>query len=136
MTPKSLNFLVNKVILRHPLLYNGLLIHVSETTHSSTEVVEPLEAVISIRFSLSYEGRSHQTRTQQFARQRIRSQTYLQRRAASVKYTIETIWIQRIIDAPPALTNAMERQGNGNVIHSERRGMCTYNHSPRSRASL
>jgi hypothetical protein len=52
MTPKSLNFLVNEVIQRHPLRYNGLLIHVSKTTHTLTEVVEPLEAVISIRFSL------------------------------------------------------------------------------------
>jgi hypothetical protein len=42
MTPKSLNFLVNEIIQRHPLLYNGLFIHVSETTHSSTEEVKYL----------------------------------------------------------------------------------------------
>jgi hypothetical protein len=54
MTPKSLNFLVNEIIQRHPLLCNGLFIHVSETTHSSTEVVEPLEVVTSIRSSRGY----------------------------------------------------------------------------------
>jgi hypothetical protein len=36
--------------------------HVSQITHSSRAVMEPLEAVISIQFSRSYEGRSEQTR--------------------------------------------------------------------------
>jgi hypothetical protein len=83
-----------------------------------------------------YEARSHQTRAQQFARQRVRTKTYLQIGRASVKYTTETIWIQIIIDIPPALTNATENQINGKVILSERRGMCTFNLSPRSHASL
>jgi hypothetical protein len=58
------------------------------------------------------------------------------KKAVNIKYSIETKFIQMFVHAAPALTNATEMQGNGKVIYSQRKGMCTYNHSPCSHVSL
>jgi hypothetical protein len=102
MMPKSLNFLVTQVI--------ETSIAMQRIVHARFRYNAFMNSNIStIRGVDLYSA-------QQFATQS--SQIDLQIRKIVIKYVIETIWIQMFVNVAPALTKAMERTGNGKVIHT------------------